>query len=130
MLNVFFFLFAVAASVLLGCRHEDFVEENVRKITQEQWWEISVGMDKTNVVSILGVPAGIVPGDSKQEEYYFYRPKGEIFSSAEKNLVVSSFVVIFSSNKVTRTFVAYESPEQRRREEKSRKKLFWRTQGL
>jgi len=124
LLNVVLILFAIATGIFLRYRWSDFAEASMRNVTQENWEKISVGMNQTNVVSILGFPLERLPDDSKQEEWYLYRPKSKIFSDAEKVLVVSSFVVEFSSNKVTRTSVAYECPGQR---DRRRKEIFWRT---
>ena len=117
--NVLLFLFVLAVSILQGCHRENFPVENMRDITHEQWEQITVGMTPTNVVSILGppsfiIPDNLIPDNSESKEVYFYSPKTEIFLSETKTLVVSDFIVELISNKVTNTFVAYESPEQRK----------------
>jgi len=115
-LNALLLFVVLAACIFQGCRKEDFIEENMRKITRERWVKITAGMSAEDVVSVLGHPLEIVYEDDKQEDCSFwYSPKSEIFSSEEKVLVVSNFIVDFSSNKVIRTSVSYEEPEQRKR---------------
>ena len=85
--------------MLSGCRRSDPLQEN--------WGKIYGGMDKTNVVALLGYPKRIVRGESPCEEDWVYYPQNVIYESDRKNLVVSDCVVVFVSNKIFKTYVGY-----------------------
>ena len=104
-MKIQFLVFLLLVKMLAGCRRSDPVQENIGKIYG--------GMDKTNVVALLGHPLETVVGESPDEESWFYSPKNDIYSSDEKILVVKYFIVDFVSNKTVRTSACYGSPSER-----------------
>ena len=94
--------------MLSGCRRSDPLQEN--------WGKIYGGMDKTNVVALLGYPKRIIRGESPCEEDWFYCPKNIIYyyDPEKSDLVVNRCVVMFVSNKTVNTYISLAPKNQRR----------------
>ena len=84
------FAFLLVMGILQGCRRPGPVEKN--------WGQISVGMDETNVVSLLGYPSAIIPENTYSS--WFYRPKRDIPHAHTSELVIDYCIVEFASNKL------------------------------
>jgi len=77
---------------------------------KNNWAEISIGMSETEVVTYLGYPCTIFTDSAGQD--WFYHPKNDIPYPSQDgipvpDLVVSSCVIVFASNKVIKTYVSY-----------------------
>ena len=93
----------LAVNIFQGCDRPDLVEKN--------WDKVSVGMDATNVVALLGYPYEVI--DDSTDVNWFYSPKRDIPHARTSDLVIDCCVVRIISNKVVKTYVCYVSKNER-----------------
>ena len=97
--HIFLLLFCVCYCLIIGCSRTDYDNSNYYDYILENEGRIKLGMEKNEVIEILGLPsASFFEKEINQENFFYNIPSRHL--TDELNNRPTNFFIIIQSNKV------------------------------